>query len=381
LREELDAIINRYLKGDQRAPERAAFERCDQILDQLRQNNVGSAYDESRQLFCRARALLFDRRPAIRRSSFATAIELLDRSLRLDPNRAYAFNALGIGLLEAATADGSPPADATQYLRSAEEAFRDAIDRAPYWPYPRHNLALTLAQMGRFDEAIRTYEEAIDLRPDYFYLRYNLALLLQKMNETDRASTTLRGAIRTAEQYRVRLRPAPPQLTELAAAYNAMGTLQRSHRAALRWFDRAVSEDPTYAPARHNRALILRRRGNLGEAIAEWERVLAIEKDFTAAELELAVAQSESGAHDRAIPTLREIYAGTGSVGAARQLALAYARAGRLPEAESLLTEVLDRYPKLLDVLAEREDIRRLHGCKSPRTKAYRGVGSACGKA
>ncbi len=145
-----------------------------------------SIFDEARMLFCQGRALIFDH-------AYAQARTLLERSIRLDPARSYAYNGLGIAYLEQIASNASS-------FDAAIRAFHDAIRFAPYWAYPRHNLALTYTQSGAYADAIRTYKETMPLGPQYSYLPYNLGLLYQQLNEWPMAEQNYQLAKAVAER-------------------------------------------------------------------------------------------------------------------------------------------------------------------------------------
>ena len=111
---------------------------------------------------------------------------------------AESHNLLGISYLEQG-----------EYER-AEAEFRAATEKARYWGYPRHNLALALVEHGSYGEAERVYREAIATTPvgEMFhaklnscfakrrvlvgarpYLYYNLGVLLQRLNRLGEART------------------------------------------------------------------------------------------------------------------------------------------------------------------------------------------------
>ena len=70
------------------------------LLRTGRAPRASSAFDEARMLFCRGRALIFDH-------AYGAARTMLERSIRLDPARGYAYNALGIAYLEQIAANAS----------------------------------------------------------------------------------------------------------------------------------------------------------------------------------------------------------------------------------------------------------------------------------
>ena len=107
---------------------------------------LSPVYLDSRAFFRRGRAAPFAR-------DYSGTAVLLERAVGLDPQRAYAYNGLGIAALEQAGYD------------RAILAFRDASARAPYWAYPLHNLKLAYTEKADCDNAIRTYRRAVRLAP------------------------------------------------------------------------------------------------------------------------------------------------------------------------------------------------------------------------
>ena len=91
--------------------------------------------------FCQGRALILE-------GKHSEAASALREALRVDPDSAYAHNALGIALLRLGR------------HREAIAKFQDAVVRAPRWAYPHHNLALTYLEMRRLSEADRAYQSA-----------------------------------------------------------------------------------------------------------------------------------------------------------------------------------------------------------------------------
>jgi Flp pilus assembly protein TadD len=122
-------ILVRYLEGDQNTQEPGEFHRCADYFARALTIAPDAAYDEGRQLFCSGRELVFG-------GDYSGATSRLLRAIRIDPGRPYAYNALGIAKLEQAR------------FEEAIGAFREAIRLAPYWAYPRHNLALRWSAAG-----------------------------------------------------------------------------------------------------------------------------------------------------------------------------------------------------------------------------------------
>ena len=308
-----EEVLLRYLEGDEVPQQREDFARGESVYTQALALQPGSPYLEARKVFCEGRVSVFDKR-------YDAAIPQLERSIRLDPVAAYAYNALGIAYLE--------KGDYTM----ARLAFEDAIQRAPKWAYPRHNLALVHTQAGDYERAIATYQEAMVLAPDYSYLPYNLGLLYQRLNRRDEAEAEYRLAIQKAAA-------KPPGRSE---PYIALGLLEASQS---RWEDAEInyrkaltipSGELSLRTARHNLAVLLarkkRRRAEAetlwrqngdyvpsqlayAEALTAWKRpkdairqyreILCEMPDHLSARLQLAAELEKSGDHKAAVSELR----------------------------------------------------------------------------
>jgi tetratricopeptide (TPR) repeat protein len=262
-------VILQYLRGEQSPPTREDFARAQKDFAAALELAPAAPFNESRMLFCRGRALIFEKQ-------YDAALAALKAATRIDPVRSYAYNAIGIAYLEQASRDSS-------YLALAEEAFHDAIRYAPYWPYPWHNLALVATERGDFQSAISHYRHAMEIAPDYPYLPYNLALLCQRLNRIPEAQHYYQQALVTAARGRANGILAHPdgRQPEDALVHNALGTLaaaRKSSSAAEREYREAIREDGSDLSARYNLAVLLS-SGERTSAESEnlWKQILAEE--------------------------------------------------------------------------------------------------------
>ncbi len=335
-------VLLRYLAGEAAPQNREDFVRGQAYFEAALPLAPDSLFLQSRVAFCQGRAEIF-------RKNYLSAASLLERSIGLDSERAYAYNALGIISLERA-----------EYGR-AIPAFREATKRAPYWAYPMHNLALAYIEMGDYEAAIQTYQRAMRLAPRVLYLPYNLGLLYQRMNRPHDAEAQYRKALA--------LDAGNPQ------TLNAMGALQAEtgHKAeAERFYKQALERDPGLLAARHNLALLLAAdpkraseapalwRDNLArdpehlpsrialarhlaaaenyaEAAREYEVIVAAKPDYVAARLALAALQP-AGAIEQLEAALK---LQPDNPDILERAAKAYAGAGRKSDAESALRKAL----------------------------------------
>jgi tetratricopeptide (TPR) repeat protein len=330
-------IMSRYLDGEQEALTRADFDRCGRYFDEAFRLAPSVQYDQSRALFCHGRALIFD-------AQYDAAEALLNQSIRLDPARAYAYNALGIAELERA-------ARTQQGLNEAADAFHTAMRFAPYWAYPVHNLAPLESERGNYDRAIQLYELAMSSAPEFSYLPYNLGLLYERLGDLPNAGRRFEQARAVAEQYRPHT--GAPTGTgnnpwqERARVWNALGTVARAEgrtAKAADLFRKALADDPDDANARHNLALILAAQGDLPGADRLWLANLALGPKFIPSWLAYAASLAARGNGPQAIERYRQIIGDVpGYVGAREALARLYLAQNQSAEALEQLDAALQQ--------------------------------------
>ena len=360
-------IIIEYQKGDQTAQTKQDFEQCARYFEQALQVGPDSPFNRSRALFCRGRALIFD-------GSIAEAERNLRESIRLDPRRAYAYNALGIAELEQVVRTGNP-----RGLDTASAHFLNAMRFAPYWVYPIHNLALVASERGDWDEAIRLYKSAMNIAPWYSYLPYNLGLLYERLGDLDQAERWFERALEVTQQYR---RNGAGAWTDRARAWAALGTVARERNQLSRatsYFQKALADDPAEKSARHNLALLLARRHEYAKADALWLQNLASTPPFLPSRI--AYASSLASRSELALATdqLRQIVAeNAGYVGARENLARLLMAQNQLEAARAQVDEALKSGEPAAVLLELRGDIlSRLGRTAEARTDWLQGINSA----
>ena len=357
-------IMILYLQGDQVPQARADFERGRRLFEAALALAPAAAANESRMLFCAGRVKVFDKQ-------YAEGQKLLEQSINLDPLHGYAYNALGIALLEQIPNDPGNLAPAIQ-------AFHDAAVLEPMWAYPLHNLALAYAQQGDNGFAIDTYQAAMRIAPAYSYLPYNLGLLYERLNAPQQAEKNFDLALKRAEARAARLGVSPDRWGEKAAPLNALGTLYFSEgrlRAASRQFELALKADPKYVPALHNTGIILAARGRKAQAVQMWRGALAEDPDFTAARVSLAQTLLETRDFDHAALEFGEILRRHPDYAAARR-SRAEALFGLCRDRAALdeLNRAATANPASRDLAAELDDLTAVNAGQPPKTGALRRI-------
>lgn len=343
LQDEGQKVLLGYLAGEQTPQARADFARGARYFQEALRLDPEVPMLESKELFCRGRTLIFDKR-------YGQAAGLLVRSVRLDPAAAYSLNALGIAWLEQAD------------YRRAILAFQDASRRAPHWAYPLHNLALAHAELGQAESAIAAYQQAMRLAPAHFYIPYNLGLLYQRLNRNKDAEAAYRKALA--------LSPDHPD------AYNALGSLRAAEgrrKEAEEFYRKALEKDPQFAAARHNlAALLAERRETSAEAIRLWRENLSGAPDYLPSRLALAETLAKEGQAAGAIEQYRSVLKLRPEYLAAR-LALAelLAQSGNPEEAVAELREALKTRPRNTRIYEQLGDVEQHRNRTAEARQAY----------
>ena len=251
-------ILNTYLRGAQPPLHLKDFQAGAAYFSAALEIAPDARFDESRKLFCEGRALLFQK-------DYARAMAALERSIQLDPTRAYAYNALGIAYLERLPAH-------PEYGAKARDAFQDARRFAPYWAYPLFNLALLDKALLHYEEAFDELAQAERLAPLYSYIPYTIGVLNQQLHRPEEAERYLAKALEVGESARQqgKDRRIAGRWPERADILNALGTLSGEEgrkTRAVRYFRQAIEVDDQNLDARLNlAALIMRNRGGSKEA-------------------------------------------------------------------------------------------------------------------
>ena len=164
-----------------------------------------------------------------------------------------------------------------------------------------NNRGNALLELKRFEEALASYDQALEIKPDY-------ADALQQPWQSRCRAQALRGGAGE-------LRPGAGAQARLRRALNNRGNaLQELKRfeEALASYDRALALKPDYAEALNNRGIALQELKRLEEALASYDRALALKPDYAEAlnnrgnalqelkRLEEALASYDQRAHAQA---------------------------------------------------------------------------------
>jgi serine/threonine-protein kinase len=222
------------------------------------------------------------------------------RAIEFDPKNADAYLNLGTGLTD------------QKKLDEAVDAYRKAIELNPKHEASYNNLGVTLKVQGKVDEAIAAYRKAIELNPTSADAYYNLGIVLRSQKRLDEAVAAYRKAIELEpgdsdisrnlgallhEQGKIgeanaAFRDAVENNPNDASAYRNLGAFLcctlKDHGGAVSWLRKAIELNSKDAQAYVSLGCALSHDGKVREAIAEYEKGLAVDPDLAGAHNDLA---------------------------------------------------------------------------------------------
>lgn len=180
----------------------------------------------------------------------------------------------------------------------AEESYRRILAAVPDHADARHLLGVLASQAGRFDEAVTLICEAIAIAPSAGYF-HNLAITLKNLGRIDDAIAaeeaavasrpgevaylfglaTLLAASRRVDDAVARLREVVALAPSHAEAHYSLGTLLMDHGQpgdALAAFSQAIALKPDFVEAHANLGSVLKQLGRCAEAVAQFRKALEI---------------------------------------------------------------------------------------------------------
>jgi len=365
-------ILIKYLDGEQQAPSRADFVDGGNYFEAALGLPQASAFDESRMWFFKGRAAIFDRQ-------YADAVASLERSIILDPDHAYAYNALGIAYLEQVPSDPDPRRH--EMYDRAVNAFNDALRFAPNWAYPHHNLALAFSEQGDFKSAESQYQDAMKHAPGYSYLPYNLGVLFQRMHRLDDAERLYKQALDQADKnYQRGFVPPVFPWIERADILNGLGTVAAARNKsseAERYYRYALGDATGLSAAKYNLAVLLSARGPSPEAVDLWRQNINSTDDPSlalASRIALAKYFDEvvRSRYMAAAEYLDVIKIASDNLVARRELARIYTSEQRFQEAYDQLTALRSLSSDDPQIAEDFADVAARLGRFSEAAKAYR---------
>lgn len=236
---------------------------------------------------------------------------------------------------------------------SARPFFEQALALRPDSLAARYGLGRAALLAEDHQRAVDLLEEILARDPAAAAAHYPLGMAYRALGDEARAAAHLRRRQSTA------LRPADPLLAEVdaliesARAYEARGNeaLDRQEwRAAADLFRRGLELDPDHPALRHRLGTALYVMGDVGGAMAEFERVMRESPNFPAVHYSVGVLLQGEGRHREAIERFETALRYQPTDGEVRlRLAVSLRRAGAPEAALEQYRTVLRMDPDVAD--------------------------------
>ena len=254
-------------------------------------------------------------------------------------------------------------------LDEAETSYREAIALKPDYTEAYCNLGITLSELGRLDDAEASYRKAITLKPDYAEAYNNLGNLLQEQDKFNDAETSFRQALSlnpnfaevhgnlgntlkelgrlddAVASYReaIKMKPDSAEVKyNLGITLNELGRLDEAEESLRQ----ALSLKPNYAEAHSNLGNALGEQGKLDEAEASYRQAIALKPDSAVAHYNLGITLNERGKLDEAETSLRQALSLKPDYDKAHfNLGVTFKELGRLDEAEASFRQAVISKP------------------------------------
>jgi tetratricopeptide (TPR) repeat protein len=283
--------------------------------------------------------------------NFGAALEMYQRSLKLQPEQAEAHTNMGDALLQTGKIDEAinhlqqaikinPDYTMAYYnlgcalqqkgdSTGAIDAFRQAIDRRKEWADAHYNLAIALQQKADAAAAISEYRQAIRYKPQFVPAHNNLGALLCLTGRRDEAVAELRQALMIAPadydalanlgETLVEQRKPQEALLYLQKALatnpnnpkchavlgNALMALKQTSEAREH-FEFALKYNPRNELGLYGLAACLRRAGQTNEAIRLYDQLITVNPRHAEAHYQLALLLAAQRHDQSAREHLRE---------------------------------------------------------------------------
>lgn len=148
--------------------------------------------------------------------------------------------------------------------------WSDTVSRSPGKPRAHNVLGIGYYYSLKFDEALREYQEAVRLKPDYIEAYYNMGLALKEKKQYAESLNMFLKVLSisafNADQY-------AKAYNEIGINYAEMGEPDQAVKA----FASSVKFDPESIEYRNNYAFALKVKGNLDDALREFQTVVQLD--------------------------------------------------------------------------------------------------------
>ena len=170
-----------------------------------------------------------------KRGEFEKAAENFKRTLEIRPD----YNEIYFNYSNALSLSGKP-SESEEQLKKAI-IFSPPNSNPPIWIEALNNLAISYANMQKYENAAENYERILQIAPDRADIRANYALMLFKLKKLDEAQKQIEDSINRNPDF--------------AESYNNYGLIlseKNEKQKAVEQFEKALKLKPDFKQAQEN---------------------------------------------------------------------------------------------------------------------------------
>jgi protein O-mannosyl-transferase len=240
----------------------------------------------------------------------------------------------------------------TSLYRDTETLCRDILKKNPNAVAANMNLGLTLANKGRYEEAIPYYSKALQVYPNIVKTQTNLGVALLQVGKLEEAIEHF--------TYVTQVKPeSPGGHTNLGIAYQKQGKLED----AITQYKKTLQLDPNYPRVNFYLGDIYLQHGIMDKAIFYFSKGLQIDPNSAEVHSNLAYALVAQGRFDEGVLHYSEALQLNPNLASAHEgLAIVLTKQGKIEDAIEQYKEALRLNPNLevskknlADLLAEQK--------------------------
>ncbi len=191
---------------------------------------------------------------AAQRNQSASAVELFDQALAINPEHAASHNNRGIALRNLGRLD------------EALLSYDKAICLKPDYVDALNNRGIALRELKHSEAALASYDQALKIRPGHAEVLFNRGEVLLELDRADHALSSFGAALKVKPSYAQALNGCGKALQDLGRLEEALGN-----------FERALAIRPAYADALINSGTVLEDLQRAEQALQYYEQALLIE--------------------------------------------------------------------------------------------------------
>ena len=176
-------------------------------------------------------------------------------------------------------------------LQTAENLYKETINRNPHHVDALNNLGVILKNSGKHQKAKSCFEKAIEIKPDYINAYSNLGLVYKEIGELQKAKSCFEKAIEINTYHAENYNNLGAVYNNLGVVFGDLGELKKSKTCT----EKAIEINPNYLDAYWNLHSF---SSDIDEALATLKKLYQIENKYIKAKIMISALEGFKGNFD-----------------------------------------------------------------------------------